>query len=679
MTTPSAPAPIQVHSPIPGVIVPLADVEDQVFASGAAGDGFGITNTPGGTVVAPVSGTVMMVAKTKHAVGIKTESGLQFLVHLGLDTVELEGAPFSVTVAKGDRVAAGDVIATMDVDKVTAGGKSTTTVVVMPNSKKKLDTLEVHFGDATIGQVVAEATPKVAAPAEATAPAAAAAAAPAPAAASARPADLSGFDALAYDILEGIGGKDNIRNVTHCITRVRFYLQDESRANDDFVKNLDGVVDVVKAGGQYQVVIGPDVEDVYDAITKQAGTGDADAAAAAPKAERPTSLVGWAKLGFSSLIGVITGSMIPVIGLLAASGIIKGILSLLTTFNLVDTGTDTYTLINAMSDAVFYFLPIFVGFTAAKRLGSDPIIIAIVGGVLTYPALVEMGKVEEGAEIFGLYINSNFFGLPFHMHNYTYSIFPIIVAAWLGAVIEPTLKKIIPNMVRTIFLPLVEVVVLSLAIILVFGPIVSVISGLISAGIQGLYDLSPAISGLLIGGFYQCLVIFGLHWAVIPVVAQDIAASGHSYLNAIISATMVAQGGGALAVFVKTRQLKIKELSGSAAIAAMCGITEPAMYGINLKYGRVFITASLGGAVGGFLTGLFNVNMWGFTGSLIGFSSFVNPEGLDFSFWGFLIASAATLVVSFLCTYFFGFKDSDIEGEREVKKVRLGNREPVHK
>ena len=142
---------------------------------------------------------------------------------------------------------------------------------------------------------------------------------------------------------------------------------------------------------------------------------------------------------------------------------------------------------------------------------------------------------------------------------------------------------------------------------------------------------------------------------------------------------MVAQGGAVLAVFIKTKVEKLKGLAGPAAIAALCGITEPAMYGVNLKYGRVFITASIGGAVGGLLTGLLNVNMWGFTGSLIGFSSFVNPEGLDSSFWGFLIASGAALATSFLLTYFFGFKDSDAEKSREVKKVRLGSREPVQR
>ena len=185
------------------------------------------------------------------------------------------------------------------------------------------------------------------------------------------------------------------------------------------------------------------------------------------------------------------------------------------------------------------------------------------------------------------------------------------------------------------------------------------------------------IAGLIIGGFYQCLVIFGLHWAVIPLIAAQIASDGSSPLNAIVSATMIAQGGGALAIWIKTRQLKIKALAGPATISAFCGITEPAMYGLNLKYGRVFITASIGGAVGGLLTGLLNVNMYGFTGAFVGFPSFINPAGLDQSFYGFLIASAAALVVSFVLTYYFGFKDSDLDAEREVKKVRLGRREPA--
>ena len=175
--------------------------------------------------------------------------------------------------------------------------------------------------------------------------------------------------------------------------------------------------------------------------------------------------------------------------------------------------------INAMSDSVFYFLPIFVGFTAAKRLGADQIIVAIIGGVLTYPTLVAASKTEGTTSILGMSINSDFFGIPYHLAGYTYSIFPIIVAVWLASKVEPWLKRIIPATIRMIFVPLIEVFVVSIAILLVLGPIVTFLSGGLAAGIQFVYDLNPTIAGLLIGGLYQSLVIFGLDWAVIPLVA----------------------------------------------------------------------------------------------------------------------------------------------------------------
>ncbi|MCF4005860.1 glucose PTS transporter subunit IIA [Corynebacterium uropygiale] len=663
--------PRPVHTPIAGDIIPLSEVPDPVFSAGTMGQGFGIENPPGGEILAPVSGKVAMVAKTGHAVGIVTEDHLQFIVHLGIDTVELGGEPFELEVAKGDAVEAGQRLGTMTTGPILDAGKSTTSVVVIANSKKKVERVEITEGPAKAGAEVAQVFPT--APKEAKA-------AQAPAQTPAQPpAGLSGYDAVAWDIIEGVGGAENIRSVTHCITRVRFYLKDEARADDARVRANSKVIEVVKAGGQYQVVIGPEVEDVHDAVVARlGGAGDATEAPA-EEVERPSTALGWVKYGFSSLIGVITGSMIPVIGLLAASGIIKGVLALLVNFGITSSETPTYTLINAISDAVFFFLPIFVGFTAARRLGADPIVVAIVGGVLCYPDLVSLSEGEEEHALLGMSLNADFFGLPYHMAGYTYSIFPIIVGAWLASVIEPWLKKVIPATLRMILLPLIEVVVVSLAVILVLGPIVMFVSTGIASLIQGLYDLSPTISGLIIGGFYQALVIFGLHWAVIPLVAQDIAQQGHSYLNAIISATMVAQGGAVLAVFVKSKVQRIKTLAGPAAISAFCGVTEPAMYGINLKFGRIFVMGSVGGAVGGLLTGLFDVNMWGFTGSIIGFTSFVNPEGIDSSFWGYWVASLAALIVAFALTWFFGFTDQDFDAGREVKKVRLGRRDAVQK
>ncbi|MFT3875031.1 MAG: glucose PTS transporter subunit IIA [Propioniciclava sp.] len=678
MTQPS-PDQTTIVAPLGGTVIRMEDVPDPVFASKKMGDGFGVVPS-GGEVVAPASGKIVMVAKTGHAFAIKTGDGLEILVHMGIDTVELNGAPFALTITRGDAVNAGQAVGTMDLAAVEAAGKSTTTAVIFTNLKKRGDVVTPVFGEAAAGAPAASVTPGASGePAEVAASVAAPVVADGPAR-----AGLTGYDLLAYDILANIGGKENVANVLHCITRVRFYLKDQSLADDAVVANLDGVIDVVKAGGQYQVVIGAAVEDVYAAVRKQIG-GDGGSDAVVEEVERPTTAVGWLKFGFSSLIGVITGSMIPVIGLLAASGILKGILALLTQFNVVRADSSTFTFIDAMSSSMFYFLPIIIGFTAAKRLGSDPIIVSIIGGVLVFPSVAAMSNPDaEGyrvvAQLGATVFNADFFGIPVSLpqgNAYAYSIFPIIVAAWLAARIEPLLKRYIPPVLRSIFAPLIEVFVVSTLILVVFGPVIMFISGGIANGINSVLDLNYTIAGLLIGGFYQCLVIFGLHWAVIPLIAAQIATDGFSPLNAIVSATMIAQGAGALAIWLKTCNDKIKVLAGTATISAFCGITEPAMYGLNLKYGRVFITASIGGAVGGLLTGLLDVNMYGFTGAFVGFPSFVNPAGLDHSFWGFLIASAAALVVSFTLTYFFGFDDSMLEQERTVKKVRLGKREPA--
>ena len=678
-------------APTAGEAVPLASVPDPVFSTGALGEGFGVR--PGsGDVVAPVGGAVTMVAGTGHAVGITTDDGLEVLLHLGVDTVELEGRPFALTVAAGQRVRAGEALGTMDLEQIREAGKDTTAIVAVTNSAAKGVSLELTAGPVEAGAHVASLT---------AAEPAAQAAGGAGASASAKADDgLTGFDATARDIIAGIGGADNVKSVIHCITRVRFYLKDESLADDAAVAGTDGVIDVAKAGGQYQVVIGAEVGDVYDAIVAQLpGLGGGEVDSEAEAAPRPTTAVGWIKFGFSSLIGVITGSMIPVIGVLAASGILKGLLALLVWRKIVVDSSDTYQIISAMADSMFYFLPIIIGFTAARRLGSDPIVVAIIGGVLAYPSLAHMSNPDYivkadnpagyespyhvVAQLGNTIFNTDFFGIPVSLpqtNAYAYSIFPIIVAAWLAAKVEPYLKKWIPAVVRSIFAPLLEIFIVSILVLVVFGPIVMAVSGAIASGVNAILGFNHALAGLLIGGFYQCLVIFGLHWAVIPIISQQIAGpDASSPLNAIVSATMIAQGGGALAIWLKVRNAKIKRMAGPATISAFCGVTEPAMYGLNLKYGRVFITASIGGAVGGLLTGLLKVNMWGFTGAFVGFPSFVNPKGIDGSFTGFWIASLAALAVSFACTYFFGFKESDFETGRTVEKVRLGNREPVAK
>ena len=654
---------IKILAPVAGEVINLEDVNDPVFSQKKLGEGFAVKPSSG-KIVSPVTGKVIMVAETKHALGLQTADGVEVMLHLGIDTVELDGKPFDLQVAANSEVKAGQQLGTMDLQAIKDAQKDDTVILAITNTADILAGIDLALGTKAAGESAATITLKQAKAA--------------PAAAN---KNENKYQTTAREIVQAVGGADNVKNVMHCFTRLRFTLNDDSIPNDDEVNNIKGVIDVTRANNQYQIVIGQTVEDVYDELIKLLGpehAGQGEPAPATPAPVANQSLGGKIKNGFFQLIGVITGSMMPVIGLLAASGMLKGILNILTNFCHMSTASPTYTIINAMGDASFYFLPLIVGFTAAQRLGSNPVVVSIIGGFLIYPDLVKIyasGKFSYF--LAGVGINANFFGIPIHIPQYTYSIFPMIFAAWMAAKIEPWIKKWMPVTLRQIFTPLVEIFLVGMTVLIIVGPVISFISTGIAKVLQWLLTVNTALSGLIIGGLYQILVIFGLHWAVVPIIANDIAATGHSILNGIVSVTMIAQGAGALAVWFKTKHNPdLKGLSLSAAISAAVGITEPAMYGVNLKYGRVFMTSSLGAAIGGLVNGLLKVDMYGFTGSLIGFPSFVpkagqgNPNNL-LNFW---IASIVTIIAAFALTYFFGYKENDADSPKDApKKKNLAN------
>lgn len=637
---------IALLAPANGQVIALSKTSDPIFSKGTMGDGFGLTPTDN-TVLAPVSGTISMIAETKHAIGITTKDGLEVLVHMGVDTVGLKGEPFDVVIKNGQEVKAGDQIATMNIEMIKAKDLDTTIMTLITNSSMKLDGLDVTEGKAEAGDTVARAYLKESKE-------------------DSSDKKLS-YDELATFIIKNVGGKDNINNLIHCITRLRFYLKDESKANDDILKNQRGILDVMHAGGQYQVVIGNEVTNVYDAVMKQLpGLSDNPA----PQTNNQDDGKNPVSRAFSNLIGFITGSMSPVIGVIAASGIIKGLLALLTLPQLgalLSVKSPVYVTVSAMADSAFFFLPVLVGFAAAKRLGSDPMIAAVIGGFLVYPQMITWGKSMTTMFSLGSW--------NFQFLNYSYSIFPMILAAWLAKECEQWLKKVLPSYLQMIFTPLITILVVSTITLVITGPIIQGAANGIAVFINWLVSASGWVGGLIIGAFYQLLVIFGLHWGVVPLVAQQIASTGQSSLNAIICATMVSQGAAVLAVAIKSKKADIKELGIAAAISAFCGVTEPAIYGINLRYKKVFASGCIGSAFGGLVTGLMHGTMYGFTGGLIGFSSFFNPANptqLN-SFYTFLIASAVSIIVSFIAVWVWGYNDNMTMGKKVAKKQRPGS------
>lgn len=660
---------VEILAPITGQLIALSSVKDNVFSREVMGKGFAIIPT-GQEIVAPVDGEV--IALQGHAFGIKQTNGLEVLTHVGLETVTLNGKPYSWSIKVGEMVHAGDVIGHVDLAQIAAANLDATTMVVMTNTDDVVEHVNIlSQSTVNMGQSVAKVTLKKVQLTEAASPTG------------------SQYEKLAADIIAGVGGKQNVVKVIHCITRLRFYLKNHELADDQGISQLNGVagVNYAESLGQYQVVIGPAVTDVYDEVISQLGDGVADDSA---KSNNNTDSASKNPIirGFQAIIGTITGSMMPIIGLLAAGGMLNGFLSLFSNkasfpaIYFIDPASSTFTILQSMAMAPFYFLPILVGFSAAQQLKSDPFVVAAIGAFLVKPEFIGItnphvvdGKLAEPAKavgsLFGVSLNATFFGLPINIPSYAYSIFPIIFAAWLARPVGNWLKKHLPLVLRSIFQPLLTLLVVGAVVLVFVGPAITLLSQGISTIINWLLHLNYPLSGLIIGGLYQALVIFGLHWMVVPLIANEIAQTGHSTLNAIVNFTMIAQGAGALAVWEKTKIPSLKGLAGAGFLSAMAGITEPAMYGINLKYGRVFWMANIGGAVGGLIAGLFNLNMYGFTGSLIGFPSFAVPKGQAGSannmliFW---VAAIATIAVAFLMVYFFGFKDTDTQQIKTVEK-----------
>lgn len=643
----SQPTTATLLAPVDGQAINLADVQDPVFSKKMMGEGFAIIPSTD-QLYSPIAGTVVLVAETGHAIGIRTESGLEVLLHLGIDTVELDGAPFSLTVTEGQQILAGTSLGTMDRNAITSAGKQTTVIVAITNSKEQVESLHVTTGETTAKTITAKIK-----------------LAPAPVAS----VHHSGkYGDLAATIIENVGGKENVKNVIHCITRLRFYLNDKALANDDVIANLDGVIDVAQASGQYQVIIGPAVGDVFDEVTKQLGL-DPDAEVSIASTGPDNRTFGQkVKDGTNALIGVITGSMAPVIGMLSASGIIKGMMSLMVSFHWITADSNFYMILNAMSDAVFYFLPVLIGFSAAKRMGGNAMLCAVIGGAIAYPSII--AAAGKGASIVTIA------GMHFPFVSYTYSIFPMILGAFLATKLEKWLKQHVASYLQAIVVPMITIIVVTTITLLLTGPVITWLADGLANGIQALLSLNTAIFGAIIDGFYQVLVIFGLHWGIVPLFVNDFATLGHSYLFAIVSITMVGQGGAALAVAMKTKNASLRSLGFAAAISAFCGVTEPAIYGINLRYKKTFVAANIGSAVGGLIIGLLHVNMWSIAGSIIGLPSFINPAGIDGSFWGALAATAAALVVAFVLTWVWGFNDNMIADKKRQKPVNPGKVAP---
>ncbi|EKZ1596905.1 PTS beta-glucoside transporter subunit IIBCA [Listeria monocytogenes] len=447
---------------------------------------------------------------------------------------------------------------------------------------------------------------------------------------------------LAKEVVKLVGGKENILSVIHCVTRLRFKLRDENLAETEKIKALKGVMTVVKSGGQYQVVIGDHVSYIYDEVIRVLGIKPDDAPQDNPEQEH--------KSIFNKFVELISGIFMPVLGLLAASGILKGFLTAAVTMGLINTSAGVYEVLYAASDALFYFMPIILGFSAGKVFKTNQYLSAAVGAALVYPTLVDM--YSNGAHL-------TFLHIPVILMNYTMSVIPVILAIYFMSKLEKVLVKFIPKSLQLIFVPLLLLLIVVPVSLIIIGPVSTYASQLLAKGALGLYSLSPMIAGFFLAGVWQVAVMFGLHWAFIPIFINNISVLGYDPINAMLYCTVFAQTGAVLAVMLKTRNQELRSLSITATISGFLGITEPAIYGVNLPYKKPFIMACVGSAFGGAIAGMSAAKMFGgfASGGIFGIPMFINPDGIGWDFWGFLISLVVAFSVALILTYFFGFKD----------------------
>lgn len=459
---------------------------------------------------------------------------------------------------------------------------------------------------------------------------------------------------VAQRILEEVGGKENISSLTHCFTRLRFVLKDKGKANKEVISNLEGVIQVVEASGQFQIVLGNKVEKIYDELMPMVGELE------------ETNNDDGEKVGIGTkILNTVAAIFTPTVPAIAASGMLKGILAVAALIGLNMYGVDiktynTYIILNAASDALFYFMPIILARSAAKVFKTNDYIAMILGATLCYPAIVDLMTGENPVTLFGIGITQA---------NYVSSVVPIIIAVFVLAYVEGFVKKIMPEVLKVIMVPTLSLLVMVPATLMIFGPIGIYFGNVVNWAYYYIMGLSPILLGAFIGGIWCVLVIFGAHRAIIPIGINDVAKTGRQNLLAFAGAANFSQAGAALGVFLKTKNKNLKTVAASATVTALFGITEPAIYGANLRLKKPMIYAVISGALGGALMG------WGgsygnaFAANQGVLTIPVYAEAGTKAFVCYLLGCLIAFGGACIMTVVLGFKDLPEENAKKVQET----------
>lgn len=475
------------------------------------------------------------------------------------------------------------------------------------------------------------------------------------------------YDELSAAIVQNVGGKENVIGLTHCFTRLRFTLKDESKVEKEALGKLPGVIKLIMAGGQCQVVVGSKVEGLYDQMCETYGfTAGGDVPAQQEEAGKKGLL--------TRMMNTMSGVLAPTLGVLTAAGIIKGVISLLASLNVISTTGGLYMLLYAVGDGFFYFLPILLGFSAARKFKCSEYLGAAVGAALVYPSMVNIASTLEIAGTvfagtpFAMDYYNTLFGIPIIMpgSGYTSSIVPVMLAVYLASKLEALFKKSLPEVIRGILAPVLVLLITVPVTYLVIGPVSQGICGVIFMLINGLYEfglVGGIVAGALVGGGFGVLVMFGLHWVVISLALSNLGINGFDYIMAsggIGPMIGVAQG---LCITLRTRRQKVRDLALPSFISQVCGVGEPLMYSILIPLKTPYVINILSGAVGGAVMGALGTKIWTFGGSgIFGFANYVNPTG-DLSD---LIKSIIGIGIGMVFCFIVQWITYDFEAEKKL-------------
>lgn len=450
------------------------------------------------------------------------------------------------------------------------------------------------------------------------------------------------YSELAKDIVAHVGGKENVVDLRHCVTRLRFRLKDEAKADTDYLKQREGVVTVVKAGGQYQVVIGNHVPDVYAAVLAQGVSGVGEVDAVDNQAEKGNL--------FDRFVDLVSGIFQPFLGPLAAAGIIKGIVAIMGAQGLSADNSALYVILNAAGDGFFQYLPLMISLTAARKFKLNEFTALAIGAALVYPTLSSSVDVLSKANL------NHVFGIPFTLPTggYLSTVMPAILAIWVASHIEKAVRKVTPDVVKLFVVPFVTLLISVPLTFLVVGPVANLASDGLSSFFQAIMNFSPILYGLVLGAMWQVMVMFGLHWAIVPLAILDTATKGQSSILVPALLPNFTQTGVLLAIMLKTREQKVKSVAMPAFISSIFGVTEPAIYGVTLPMRTPFIiSCAVSGLIGAYM--MF-ANVIGYSVGALGvflYPSLVNSKTGDMSgMYVAIMASIAAVVIAFLIQYF---------------------------